>query len=144
MKIHRYGARFFEEMFEIHKEAFGDEAMTKSEFLGEILCPSRRYFVGVEDGKVVGYIGAWNTKSDYSIISIAVKKEFQGLGFAKELIKRVEDDAKLHSIFAISLEVNEDNKVALSLYRSQGFMVTNTRKNYYKGGKSAYIMWKYL
>lgn len=144
MDIFLYGARFFEEMYKIHKEAFNDEALTRSEFLEEILCPSRRYFIGVDGNEVVGYIGAWNTKSDYSIISIAIKKECQGLGYAKQLIKRVEEDAKMHSIYAISLEVNEENKKALSLYRSQGFMVTNTRKNYYKGGKSAHIMWKYL
>lgn len=144
MEIIKYAHRFFGGVREIHEQSFGDEKMSDKMLMEELLNPSRRYFVGVEDKEVVGYIGAWNTKTDYSIISIAIKSEYRGRGFAKQLIERVFEDAKWNDVYSISLEVNEENHAAISLYRSMGFIITNTRKNYYKGGKSAHIMWKYL
>ncbi len=144
MEIFRYQPRFFEEIYKIHIDCFKEEAMTKSMLLAEILCPSRRYFVAVEGKDVLGYIGAWNTKTDYSIISIAVDPNYRRSGIAKALIKKIEEDCYNKGLYAISLEVAEDNLPAISLYRSQGYMITNARKNYYKGGKTAFVMWKYL
>ena len=144
MEIVKYAHRFFDGVKEIHEQSFGDEKMTDKMLMEEILNPSRRYFLALEGKEVVGYIGAWNTKTDYSIISIAIKEEYRGRGFAKQLVEKIFEDAKWNDIYSISLEVNEDNKAAIALYRSMGFIITNTRKNYYKGGKSAHIMWKYL
>lgn len=110
----------------------------------EIMGPSRRYFVATIDNQVVGYIGAWNTKTDYSIITVAVDPDSRGMGVAKKLIEYLKTDAKDNDIYAISLEVNEENLPAISLYRQSGFIITNTRRNYYKGGKSAHIMWLYM
>ncbi len=144
IEIHRYDHRFFNRIFEIHKVCFPDDEVTSMGLMEEILAPSRRYFVATIDGKVVGYIGAWNTKSDYSIITVAVDPDSRGMGIAKRMIEALKDDAKSNEIYAISLEVNEDNIPAMCLYRQAGFIITNTRKNYYKGGKSAHIMWLYM
>lgn len=145
-QIFRSDDRYYEQMYEIHKQNFLDEAMPKNIFMDEVTDKSRIYFVALDDQtkQVVGYAGAWNTGSDYSIISVATKQEYQHKGIATKLLKRIILDAKEKEIYSLSLEVNEHNTPAINLYRKLGFIITNTRKNYYKNRTSAYIMWLYL
>lgn len=145
-QIFRSDDRYYEQMYEIHKQNFLDEAMPKNIFMDEVTDESRIYFVALDDQtkQVVGYAGAWNTGSDYSIISVATKQEYQHKGIATKLLKRIILDAKEKEIYSLSLEVNEHNTPAINLYRKLGFIITNTRKNYYKNRTSAYIMWLYL
>ena len=44
----------------------------------------------------------------------------------------------------ISLEVNEENKVAIHLYENNGFEKIGIRKKYYNGKNNAIIMTKVL
>ena len=145
-QIYRCDDRHYDKMFEIHQERFGEEAMPKNLFMDELNTPSRVYFVALDDntGEVIGYAGAWNTGDDYSIISVATTQSHARQGVASKLIGRLIGDAKEKSIFALSLEVNEHNEPAINLYRKLGFIITNTRKNYYKDRASAHIMWLYL
>ena len=145
-QIFRCDDRHYDQMFEVHKECFGEEAMPENIFMDEINTPSRIYFVALDDQtqEVIAYAGAWNTGSDYSIISVATKPSHVRRGIATRLLKRLIEDAREKEIFALSLEVNEFNEPAIKLYRKLGFIITNTRKNYYKNNASAHIMWLYL
>lgn len=145
-QIYRCDDRHFDQMYDIHKDNFGDEAMPKNLFLDELNTPSRVYYVALDDktADVIGYAGAWNTGDDYSIISVATKEDYKKTGVATKLLNRLILDAKEKDIYALSLEVNEHNTPAINLYRKLGFIITNTRKNYYKNHESAYIMWLYL
>lgn len=53
------------------------------------------------------------------------------------------DEAKKSTV-SITLEVNEMNSSALSLYKKYGFQTLGKRKNYYYNTKDAYIMTKYF
>ncbi len=44
----------------------------------------------------------------------------------------------------ITLEVNENNKIAIHLYEKYGFKIIGTRKKYYNNKYNAYIMTKYF
>lgn len=44
----------------------------------------------------------------------------------------------------ITLEVNENNKIAISLYEKFNFQLLGKRKNYYNGVDSALIMTRFL
>src|SRR3546814_1111932 len=63
---------------------------------------------------------------------IAVNPGWQGLNIGRTL--RLDNIATAHSrnIHHIHLEVRETNK-AIQLYRSAGFVQSNTRKGYYHG-----------
>ncbi|MDR0850308.1 MAG: ribosomal protein S18-alanine N-acetyltransferase [Christensenellaceae bacterium] len=142
LKILRAQDEYFARMYEIHKECF-DEAMSEPLFLEEITHDSRMYFVILVEGQVEAYAGAWNTGEDYSVISIATSKAHQRQGLAGKLLERLITDAERKKIKALSLEVNTKNKPAIDLYRKMGFIITNTRKKYYKNGDDAYVMWLY-
>ena len=130
--------------YDIHRQAFADECMSRNAFYDEVCNKSRKYYIALCDNNCVGYIGAWDTGTDYSIISIAVDEDYRRQGVAGALIDRVKRQAEMDHISALSLEVCEDNTPAIELYKKHGFIVTNIRKNYYKNNKSAYIMWLYL
>ena len=142
LKILRATDEHFDAMYEIHKQCF-EEQMSEAMFLEETQHSSRVYFVAVLEGSVAAYAGAWNTGEDYCIISIATHKTFQRQGLAGKLLERLVVDALAKKIKVLSLEVNTNNKAAIGLYRKMGFIVTNTRKKYYKNGDDAYVMWLY-
>lgn len=144
-EIFRSNSDHYDGMFEVHSSCFdGNELMNKNLFIEEVTNATRVYYVVLNEGKVVGYAGAWNTEGDYSIISVATDKNYRRQGIATKLIKRLILDAKEKNINALSLEVNEHNTGAIELYRRLGFIITNVRENYYKDKASAYIMWLYL
>ena len=144
IEIYRADDRHYDQMFEIHKECFLDEAMHEGLFMEEVEGESRVYFVALDGDKVVGYAGAWNTGTDYSIISVAVSGEYRKNGIAVRLLNRLVADAKKKEIYSVSLEVSEKNIPAINLYKKLGFITTNVRKSYYKNNTAAYIMWLYM
>lgn len=144
IEIYRADDRHYDQMYVIHKDCFLDEAMNEGLFMEEVEGESRVYFVALDGENVVGYAGAWNTGTDYSIISVAVDPKYRKKGIAIRLLNRLVQDAKKKEIYSVSLEVSEKNIPAISLYKKVGFITTNVRKSYYKNNTSAYIMWLYL
>ena len=67
-------------------------------------------------------------KIDSEILSIGVKKNFQGLGVGKKTIKFLIKKG-FKNIF---LEVSEKNTKAINFYYSVGFKKIEIRKKYYK------------
>lgn len=144
IEIYRADDRHYDQMYVIHKDCFLDEAMNEGLFMEEVEGESRVYFVALDGENVVGYAGAWNTGTDYSIISVAVDPKYRKNGIAIRLLNRLVQDAKKKEIYSVSLEVSEKNIPAINLYKKVGFITTNVRKSYYKNNTSAYIMWLYL
>lgn len=143
LKILRAQSEHFDRMYEIHKECFAEAPLSQPLFFEELEHDSRKYFVVLIDGVVQAYAGAWDTGEDYSIISVATAKSCQRQGLACKLMERLIEEAYREKIAALSLEVDVNNKPAIELYRKMGFIITNTRKKYYKNGNDAYIMWLY-
>ncbi len=50
--------------------------------------------------------------------------------------------AKIRNLQSLTLEVNENNEIAINLYKKFGFAVEGRRANYYFGKDAALIMWK--
>ena len=142
IEIYRADDRHYDQMFKIHQECFLDEAMHEGLFMEEVEGESRVYFVALDGEKVVGYAGAWNTGTDYSIISVAVSNEYRKNGIAVRLLNRLVTDAKKKEIYSVSLEVSEKNTPAINLYKKLGFTKRRIRKNYYSNGDDAIEMIK--
>lgn len=70
--------------------------------------------------KIVGYIVL--TKKG-EIAFFAVDKKFQGRGIGKNLLKKCFDLAKKRNLKNFFLDVRQDNKKAVSLYKKFGFKV---------------------
>ncbi len=77
------------------------------------------------------------------LYSICTKKEFQGKGLASELISHLEMLASEEEDCAyLRLEVKENNKPAISLYRKLGYRKFTVKKDYYEDGKAAWCFEK--
>lgn len=77
------------------------------------------------------------------IANIAVKKTLRKNGIGSKLLENLIAEAKKYTS-SITLEVNEKNLPAISLYQKYGFQTLGKRKKYYNNTHDAYIMTKYF
>lgn len=95
--------------------------------------------------KILGFIDYMVTFNSASICQIAVRKEYRHRGYAKMLLKAMEDtfikegDEKVEFI---TLEVRVSNTDAVRLYQRNGYEFVTIKKNYYKNGENAMYMVK--
>ena len=81
--------------------------------------------------KIIGFVKLQGDKMECEILSIGIKRNFQGLGFGKKTIEFLIDKG-FKNIF---LEVSDKNKKAINFYYSRGFRKVYIRKNYYRINK---------
>jgi ribosomal-protein-alanine N-acetyltransferase len=96
---------------------FWNSNILKSELENE----NSRYFVAVENGKILGFAGFIIMPDDIEITNIVTRKLNRGHGIGKMLLETIMEEAKGYGKNAISLEVNAKNIIALNLYDSFGF-----------------------
>jgi ribosomal protein S18 acetylase RimI-like enzyme len=81
-------------------------------------------FVWVEDGQVVGNVTvsqAAPASQRWVISNVAVAPEYRGRGIARMLMQAALDSIRAWQGRHVTLQVRDDNAVALHLYRSLGF-----------------------
>ena len=99
-----------------------------------------RYIVAEEDGKVLGYAGAWLIFDEGHITNIAVTEEARGRGIGKGVTRELMQYAANMGVQYMTLEVRRSNTVAQNLYKSLGFIELGVRKRYYEdNGEDAYL-----
>ena len=93
--------------------------------------------------KVIGLGSFWAILEEAHITILAVHPNFQGQGLGKLLLFSLLQDAVKRQLERATLEVSENNLVALSLYQKFGFKIAGKRKGYYqKTGEDALILWR--
>ena len=113
------------------REAFVQE-MTKN--------ACARYLVAEEDGKVIGFAGAWIVLDEAHVTNIAVEKSCRGRGIGKLLTQGLMQYAANLGVVYMTLEVRKSNIVAQSLYKALGFEYVGVRKRYYEdNGEDAFL-----
>jgi|YNPMSStandDraft_2_1061718.scaffolds.fasta_scaffold01564_9 ribosomal-protein-alanine N-acetyltransferase len=119
---------------EIESE-WGDYFKWKKEgFLKEFEKEFSKTFV-YDDGIIKGFINIWNLDV-IEINTLVVSKKFIRNGIGNSLLNYI---IKLANKKIITLEVNEKNTNAISLYLKNGFKIYGKRKNYY-GSSDALLM----
>lgn len=131
---------YIDDVYRIEQENIA-EAWSKNNIANLISDKSAVARVGVIDNKVVCYYSYYNIGGEGFINNLAVDKKYQGQGFGNLLIEDMIMTAKQSEVFSLTLEVEEDNKVAIALYNKYGFEQEGIRKNFYKNKKNALIMW---
>ena len=61
------------------------DAWSRDAFVSDMKNPVARYLVAEQDGKIIGYAGAWVILDESHITNIAVLKEHRGQGTGKRL-----------------------------------------------------------
>ena len=89
------------------------------------------FYVAVEDGQVVGYIGMSFVLDEGYIYNVAVKADCRKNGVGSALIQTLVTHCRKNNFTFLTLEVRESNAPARSLYEKFGFIKVGERKNYY-------------
>ncbi len=99
-----------------------------------------RYLVAEEDGRIVGFAGAWIVLDEAHVTNIAVAADCRGRGFGRRLTEALMQYAANLGVVYATLEVRRSNAVAQSLYKSLGFEYVGVRKRYYEdNGEDAFL-----
>ena len=132
-----------EQIMQIEKACFANDAWSKSNMKSELLAPHTTYVVAEESNSLIGYAGLSklpaSTTSD--IQTIAVSESHRGLGVGRKLMESLLAFAKEQKAKEVFLEVREDKPTPQSLYSSLGFKAIDRRENYYQpDGVAAIVM----
>jgi len=82
--------------------------------------------------------------SSCRIYNITVHPGHRRKGYAKILLEEAERLAISRGANVMRLEVRDDNDIAISFYERYGFVRGERKRNYYDGGKSAWVYRKRL
>jgi [ribosomal protein S18]-alanine N-acetyltransferase len=100
------------------------------------------YIVLEDEGKIVGYCGAWLVIDEAHITNIAILPEYRGRRLGEALLRKMMDIAIERGAKVMTLEVRVSNIIAQSLYEKLGFQKGGIRKRYYTdNGEDALVMW---
>lgn len=134
-------AKFCAQVFEIEQCSIG-ESWTVNQIQG--LVDDKKAFarIGIVGDEVVCYYSFYNIVGEGNINNLAVKESCRGKGVGSMLIEDMIMTAKGAKISSLTLEVNENNAAAISLYKKFGFKSEGRRIKFYGGKYDAIIMWK--
>ena len=99
-----------------------------------------RYLVAEDEGKIVGFAGAWIVLDEAHITNIAVLSDYRGRGIGRDLTAGLLQYAANLGVVYATLEVRRSNVIAQNLYKSLGFEYVGVRKRYYEdNGEDAFL-----
>lgn len=119
-----------------------DDFWNISTFKGELNNENSYYIVALSDDEIVGFGGFMQLYDEIHISNIVTKKNKRNFGIGTKILDKLLEIAETKNCITITLEVNEQNLPAISLYEKFGFKKVGFRKNYYHGNESAIIMTK--
>lgn len=112
------------------------------QFTQEIENPVSSILVCEADEKIVGYICYWLIVGEMQILNVATSSQFRRQGIAAQLLEEAFRRCSQVDLSSAWLEVRAGNIGAIALYQQYGFVLSGTRKAYYRGGEDALIMVK--
>ena len=131
--------------FEIIKDRLQeefDEFWTPGVLFSELKNENTKYIVLKENNNILGFAGIWITPDTVELNNIVIKKDSRGKGYSKVLLEKLIEISKETFREIFTLEVSEENVVAINLYKKYGFENVGLRKKYYKGKYDAILMSK--
>ena len=93
---------------------------------------------------IMGYVVYSIIYDRAEIVDIYIKQIYRNKGYAKKLLNEVTNICIKSNCNNITLEVDEKNIPGTNLYKSLGFDIISTRKNYYENKTNGYLMKKDL
>ena len=132
------------EIAEIERECFSLPWSEKS-LEEEINNDGAIFITALENGKVIGYMGANFIMDEGYVTNIAVAEEYRQKGIGSKLLSKMIEEAQKRNLSFLSLEVRISNENAIKLYKKFEFDYIGIRKNFYeKPREDAAIMTKYF
>lgn len=105
--------------------------------------PDRIYLVAECDEGIVGGCMLTMIAGEGDISNVAVSEVYRGQHIATSLMQKMLSYGEEKGICDFTLEVREQNHIALRLYEHVGFVSVGIRPNFYEKPKdNAVIMWR--
>lgn len=93
--------------------------------------------------QIIGLGCVWAILEEAHITILAVHPAYQGKGLGTLLLTALLEDAVGRNLARATLEVNVNNRTAISLYKKFGFKTAGIRPAYYqKTAEDALILWR--
>ena len=107
---------------------------TEKGWLDEFKNINGKIYLILKDGVVVGDT-SYERKPDGSayLSGLVIEPQFQGQGIGKEVMRLTMEDLK--DVKIITLMTHPENKVAINLYLSFGFVIKGRKENYFGDGE---------
>lgn len=133
-------------VMEIEEDLFPLDAWSIDMFLEELaqVPHSRQVCVLELEGQIIGYASLRFIGSQGDINTISVAKNFQRRGHGQQLLDWLEQTAKEKGVKELFLDVRTDNDPAIAIYKNNGYVRIDVRRNYYGNAIDADVMRKKL
>jgi len=131
-------------IMEIECSVYGEHHWSREGFAAEAVTDIGNYFVLIDThpNKLIGYGGFWNILDEGHITTVAIAKEYQGMGLSEVLIQRFIEVGYQKDLKWFTLEVRVSNLAAFKLYKKYLFESCGVRPKYYQDTQEdALIMW---
>lgn len=109
-------------------------------FKEELANNNSSYLVLKYENEIICFGGVKVILDEANLMNIVTKKNKRNQGFGKCLLNELINISKEKKCSYITLEVNENNTYAISLYKSLNFKEVGLRKQYYRNGDNAILM----
>ena len=139
LKIRKLQANDLDQIMAIEADSFA-KPWKKRVFLKELNNEYAYYIVGIYQGKIVSYLGAWLLKNRCHITNLATAKSYRRLAFATKLLDYLFDKLTKLEINIITLEVRKSNQKAQALYKKHDFIKLGIKKNYYSNNNEDAVL----
>ena len=143
-KIEKLSQNNLSQVAKIDKECFGDNSWSYSLYLDELSDPQKYYKVACDKAKVIGYGGFSHIIDEAHIMNIAVTSSYRSKGVGSLILNSLIQQARDLKIKAMTLEVNQNNIIAIDFYKKNDFEIKGIRPKYYSNKDSALILWRFL
>lgn len=110
----------------------------------ELTFPYSDFYVLKNNEQIVAYFIIHYLFETMDLVTLAVRPDYQGLGYGSFLMDYIVYLAKKNNCTHIMLEVSEHNGKALSFYKKHHFNLINKRLDYYAKAVHALILRKEL
>lgn len=127
------------EVLRIERATFSDP-WREEDFLSGIEDEDKFYFVAMEKGELIGYVGYWAVLDEAQIYNVAVREEDRGKGVGRSLLKTLLCHGRENGKKIFLLEVRESNQPAIRLYDSLGFTKDGLRPGFYRNPVEAALL----
>lgn len=116
-----------EQMAEIHGKCFSNPRPWSAQEFTDLLTSDTVFLCKAAQGLALGRVAG----PEVELLTIAVNPDYHRQGMARALMNDFEKHAAKRGAKDAFLEVAEDNKAAIALYKTFGFTQAGLRKDYY-------------
>jgi ribosomal-protein-alanine N-acetyltransferase len=120
----------------LHAGSFGGESWSIDQMRGSLMLDTTRGWVALKDDGPAGFILCHVAGGEGDILTFCVQPAARGQGVGERLLRH----ALAHAFSgqgSFHLEAAVDNGAARRLYERCGFVMTGTRRGYYRRGAAA-------